>query len=192
MRPGVLWLLLSSALALATLLAHPVDAALLDWQPQRAWPEIWRWWSSALVHLTPQHLAANLLATVLVATYGWSSRVPSAVAWAWLASWPVTHLALWARPELLHYGGLSGVLHGGVAATSVWLALRGTGSQRVIGGLMLVGQGAKLLLEAPWGAAVHPPGQFGVAVAPLAHASGSLAGALLTVIVLQPWRRPSD
>ena len=121
----MLWLLLAAALAAASVLAWWGDTVWLDWQPQRAWPEAWRWWTAALVHWTPMHLGANLLATALVAAYGWAARVPPAVALAWLASWPFTHLALWAKPELLHYGGLSGVLHAGVAAATLWLVLRG-------------------------------------------------------------------
>ena len=185
-RPGVLWLLTSAALALAALLGWWADDnARLDWQPQRAWPEAWRWWSAALVHWSPLHLGANLLATALVAAYGWAARVPRAVALGWLASWPFTHLALLAKPELAHYGGLSGVLHAGVAATSLWLVLRGHAAQRTVGWLMLIGQSAKLLFEEPWGAAIHEPSELDVAVAPLAHASGSLAGALCTLLALR-------
>ena len=183
--PGVLWLWISAALALAATLAWWADSGLLDWQPQRAWPEAWRWWSAALVHWTAMHLGANLLATALVAAYGWAARVPTPVALAWIASWPFTHLALWAKPELLHYGGLSGVLHAGVAATTVWLVLRGQGAQRTVGWMMLVGQSVKLLVEEPWGIAIHAPSELDVAVAPLAHASGSIAGALLTLLVLR-------
>jgi rhomboid family GlyGly-CTERM serine protease len=171
------------------LLARWVDANLIDWQPDRAWPEAWRWWSAALVHFTPLHLGANLLATALVAAYGWAARVPAAVALAWIASWPLTHVALWAKPELLHYGGLSGVLHGGVAAATVWLVQCGQGAQRTVGWMMLIGQSVKLLLEQPWGAALHAPSELDVAVAPLAHASGSIAGALLTLLALRLARR---
>ncbi len=191
-RPGALWLLTCAGLALAAVLAWWADRATLDWQPQRAWPQAWRWWSAAFVHFTPMHLGANLLATALVAAYGWAARLPSPVAWAWIASWPFTHLALWAKPELLHYGGLSGVLHGGVAATSVWLALRGPGAQRTVGWLMLIGQCVKLLVEEPWGAAIHPPSELDVAVAPLAHASGSVAGALFTLLALRLVRARLD
>jgi rhomboid family GlyGly-CTERM serine protease len=172
-------------LGLASLAAWPIERTLIDWQPQRAWPEAWRWWSAALVHFTPMHLGANLLATALVAAYGWAARVPSLVALAWIASWPFTHLALLAKPELLHYGGLSGAMHGGAAATSVWLALRGRGAARTIGWLMLIGQALKLLFEMPWGAAIQPPIELDVAVAPLSHASGSLAGALCTLLALR-------
>jgi rhomboid family GlyGly-CTERM serine protease len=184
-RPGALWLLISAGLGLAAMAAWRVDGAWLDWQPQRAWPEAWRWWSAALVHWTPMHLGANLLATALVAAYGWAARVPPVVALAWVASWPLTHLALLAKPELTHYGGLSGVLHAGVAATTLWLVLRGHGAQRTIGWMMLAGQSVKLLVEEPWGAAVHAPAELDVAVAPLAHASGSIAGALLTLLALR-------
>ena len=163
------------------------DRSQVDWQPQRAWPEAWRWWSAALVHFTPMHLGANLLATVLVAAYGWAARVPSVVALAWVASWPFTHLALLAKPELVHYGGLSGILHAGVAAASLWLVMRGDGAQRTIGWLMLVGQVVKLLVEEPWGVAIQAPSELDVAVAPLAHASGSIAGALLTLLALRLW-----
>jgi rhomboid family GlyGly-CTERM serine protease len=195
-RPAALWLSISAALALGSVLVWWTDRTLLDWQPQRAWPEAWRWWSAALVHFTPLHLGANLLATALVAAYGWAARVPSAVALAWVASWPFTHLALLARPELAHYGGLSGILHAGVAATTLWLVMRGDGPQRTIGWMMLVGQSVKLLLEDPWGVAIQTPSELDVAVAPLAHASGSIAGALLTLLVLRfrlylpdPWRQ---
>ncbi len=189
-RPAALWLLISAALGLGSVLVWWADRSLLDWQPQRAWPDAWRWWSAALVHFTPTHLGANLLATALVAAYGWAARVPGVVALAWVASWPFTHLALLAKPELAHYGGLSGILHAGVAATTLWLVMRGDGAQRTIGWLMLLGQSVKLLVEEPWGAAIQAPSELDVAVAPLAHASGSIAGALLTVLALRLTRRP--
>jgi rhomboid family GlyGly-CTERM serine protease len=188
-RPAALWLAISASLAVGSVLVWWVDRSQLDWQPQRAWPEVWRWWSAALVHFTPLHLGLNLLATTLVAAYGWAARVPRVVALAWVASWPFTHLALLAKPELAHYGGLSGILHAGVAATSVWLVMRGDGAQRVIGWLMLVGQSVKLLVEEPWGVAIQAPSELDVAVAPLAHASGSIAGALFTVLALSLTRR---
>jgi len=183
-RPGALWLLLTALLAAGAVLAWWADTGAIDWQPQLAWAEPWRWWSAAFVHWSVMHLLANLLATALVAAYGWAARVPRAVAWAWLATWPFTHLALLAKPELAHYGGLSGVLHAGVAAATVWLVIRGQGAQRTIGWMMLIGQGVKLLVEEPWGAALHPPTELDVAVAPLAHASGSIAGAVFTLVTL--------
>ncbi len=184
-RPGTLWLVFSAALATFAVIAWWLPRTALDWQPALAGREPWRWWSAAWVHWSVLHFGANLLATALVAAYGWAARVPGWVAWAWLTSWPFTQLGLLAKPELLHYGGLSGVLHGGVAAVSVWLWLRGQGAQRTIGWMMLVGQSIKLLVEQPWGAALRPPDELDVAVAPLAHASGSIAAALLTLLVLR-------
>ena len=184
-RPGALWLVFSAALAAFAVIAWWLPRTALDWQPALAGREPWRWWSAAWVHWSVLHFGANLLATALVAAYGWAARVPGRVAWAWLASWPFTQLGLLAKPELLHYGGLSGVLHGGVAAVSVWLWLRGQGAQRTIGWMMLVGQSIKLLVEQPWGAALRPPDELDVAVAPLAHASGSIAAALLTLLALR-------
>ena len=189
-RPGALWLLLSAGLGVLALLAWGIDSARMDWQPALAWREPWRWWSGALVHWTAMHLWANLLATALVAAYGWAARVPRRVAWAWVLSWPLTQLGLLAKPELVHYGGLSGVLHGGVAAATVWLVMCGQGAQRTIGWMMLIGQSVKLLVEEPWGAAIQPPSELDVAVAPLAHATGSITGALLTLLVLRLWRAP--
>ena len=75
-------------------------------------------------------------------------------------------------------------------AGALWLVLRGQGGQRTIGWLMLVGQSVKLLVEQPWGAAIHPPTELDVAVAPLAHASGSIAGALCTALALWLTRAP--
>jgi rhomboid family GlyGly-CTERM serine protease len=185
---GRLWLALSLLLVLASLALWPLDAQRWDWQSARAGHEPWRWLSAAAVHWTGAHLLANLFAATLVAAYGWAARVPSVVGWAWLASWPLTHLALLMRPELAHYGGLSGVLHGGVAAVTVWLVLRGRQTQRTIGWMMVIGHGTKLLVEQSWADLLHPTPELGVAVAPLAHATGSLAGALCTLVALRACR----
>lgn len=187
----MLWVVLCTVLAAGAIFGAALDAARLDWQPSRAWSEPWRWWSAAFVHGSMRHLAANLVATGLVAAYGWAAGARPALAVAWLVAWPITHGALLARPELVHYGGLSGVLHAGVAAVTVQLLMRGDRRQRRIGLAMAVGQGLKLLLEQPWGALLHPPGLLGVAVAPLAHANGTLAGAACAVLALARTRKRS-
>jgi hypothetical protein len=71
---------------------------------------------------------------------------------------------------------------------TAWLVLRGQGAHRTIGWMMLVGQSVKLLVEEPWGAALQPPTELDVAVAPLGHATGTLAGALCTLLALY-WTR---
>jgi rhomboid family GlyGly-CTERM serine protease len=183
--PGRLWVALCATLAAATLLAWWAPTTLLDWQPAKTWDEPWRWWTAASVHWSERHLAGNLAATALVAAYGWSARIPERVAWAWFAAWPLTHLGLLLQPALAHYGGLSGVLHAGVAAVSFWLAWPGPGPgrRRVVGLLMLAGLTAKLLIEAPWGDPLRHSAGWDIALAPLGHATGSIAGLLCAAAV---------
>ena len=180
--PGRLWLALCAALAAVALLAWWTPTTLLDWQPGLAWQQPWRWWTAAAVHWSERHLAGNLAATALVAAYGWAARVPGQVAWAWFAAWPLTHGGLLLKPELAHYGGLSGVLHAGVAAVSFWLAWTGPGRRRVVGLLMLAGLATKLLIEAPWGAPLRHSAGWDIALAPLGHATGSLAGLVCAAV----------
>ncbi len=160
-----------------------------DWQPASAWSEPWRWWTAAGVHWSERHLAGNLAATALVAAYGLAARAPARVAWAWFAAWPLTHLGLLLQPGLLHYGGLSGVLHAGVAAVSLWLAWARPGRHRVIGLLMLAGLAVKLVLESPWGAPLRYSSGWDIALAPLGHATGSVAGLLFTALACRGLRR---
>jgi hypothetical protein len=130
------------------------------------------------VHYSGLHLGANLLGALLVASLGGLAQVPARMVWAWGAAWPLTQLGLLIKPELLHYGGLSGVLHAGVAVAALHLVMGGARSQRAIGTAILAGTCIKVLLEAPWG----PPLRYGdgwdIAVAPLAHATGLISGVL--------------
>ena len=189
---GRLWLALCAALAAGALLAWWAPTAWLDWQPGRVWHEPWRWWTAAGVHWSELHLAGNLAAVALVAAYGWAARAPTPLAWAWFAAWPLTHLGLLLQPALAHYGGLSGVMHAGVAAVSLWLAWTGPGRRRTVGLLMLAGLAAKLLLEAPWGDPLRPSPGWDIALAPLGHATGSIAGMLCAGLVIARRRRQSQ
>jgi len=178
------WGLLSAVLAAGAVLAWWLPAAPLDWQPELAASEPWRAWSAAFVHWSPQHLGTNLLAAAVVGAYGWAAQVPRAQAWAWCAAWPLTHLGLLLQPELAHYGGLSGVLHGGVAIVCLWLLLRGSGARRAVGAAVALGLLIKLASEQPWGPALQRSQEWDIAVAPLAHASGALAGLLCGAVAL--------
>ncbi len=176
--PGVGWCLLAAVLALATLTAQAAAPLRIDWQPGLATTQPWRWWSAAFVHYSALHLGANLLGTALVAAFGWRASVPGHITLAWTAAWPLTQLGLALQPSLLHYGGLSGVLHAGVAVVAVHLIARGPKRQRLLGGAVLLGLGLKLVSETPWlGAVQHPPG-WDIGIAPFAHVSGTLAGVL--------------
>jgi rhomboid family GlyGly-CTERM serine protease len=182
------WLGLAALLGAGALAGWGVPAPWLDWQPERAASEPWRALTAAFVHWSPLHLGANLLATATVAVFGHLARLPLRITLAWAAAWPLTHFGLLLRPELAHYGGLSGVLHAGVAASTLALVVLERGRRQAIGAAVLAGLGVKLLLEAPWGPALRTGGGWDIATAPIAHATGAVAGWLCAGVALA-WRR---
>jgi rhomboid family GlyGly-CTERM serine protease len=161
-----------------------LPAPLLDWQPALAGHEPWRWFSAAWVHWSESHLLANLAAAAVVGAYGWAAGLPRSQALAWLAAWPLTQLGLLIKPDLLHYGGLSGVLHAGVAITSLWLLVVARGGRRLVGAAVMLGLVIKLMTESPWGPALQRSAEFDIALAPVAHASGALAGLVCGALAL--------
>jgi rhomboid family GlyGly-CTERM serine protease len=182
--PGTAWLVVTAALLLGAVLGLWWPAAWLDWQPERAWSEPWRAITAAWVHWSDRHLLTNLMAAAVVGAYGWAATLPRAQALAWLAAWPLTHLALLVKPELAHYGGLSGVLHAGVAITCLWLLLRARGARRAVGAAVALGLVIKLGSEHPWGPALQHSEEWDIAVAPIAHSTGALAGLLCGAVAL--------
>ena len=117
-----------------------------------------------------------------VAALGVVAQVQPRMVWAWFAAWPLTQLGLLFKPELQHYGGLSGVLHAGVAVASLFLVMCGVRSQRIIGAAILAGTCIKVLSESPWGAPLRHGGDWDIAVAPLAHATGLVAGLVCAAV----------
>jgi rhomboid family GlyGly-CTERM serine protease len=172
------WLGLAALLAVMALLAWPVARTTLDWQPALAFTQPWRAFSAVAVHYSGLHLGANLVGAALVAALGAVAQVPRRMVWAWVVAWPLTQFGLLLKPELLHYGGLSGVLHAGVAVASLSLVVGGLRSQRWIGAAILAGTCIKVIGEAPWGASLRYGEGWDIAVAPLAHATGLVAGLL--------------
>lgn len=175
-------LLLSSAL-----IGQLLPVASIDWQPGLAVAEPWRAWTAVAVHYSGMHLAGNLAGAALVGMLGWVSRLPVRAAMAWCIAWPLTQWGLLLQPSLAHYGGLSGVVHAGLAIVSVHLVFEGRGRQRPIGalmGLLLLG---KLVSEEPWGAPLRRSEGWDIALAPLAHATGVLAG-LICFAAIETWR----
>jgi hypothetical protein len=102
--------------------------------------------------------------------------------WAWACAWPLTQLGLLVQPDLSHYGGLSGVLHAGAAVVAVHLIRTGPRAHRIVGAALAVGLLVKVLGEAPWGPPLRTPPGWDIATAPLAHATGLMAGALCAVV----------
>ncbi len=186
------WLVVAALLAACALAGWSTPRESIDWQPALAFSQPWRAFSAIGVHYSAQHLAANLGGVLLAGAFGFVARVPVQLAWAWLAAWPLTQFGLLLKPELVNFGGLSGVLHAGVAIVVTFLLMSGTRAQRIVASLVLIGLLAKLLSEAPWGEALRHPAGWDVAVAPLAHLSGAVAGAVCAVIsLLLPHRSDS-
>lgn len=184
----VLWGLLAAVLALSAWLLRGFDPTAIDWQPAWVGRQPWRAWSAVFVHYSALHLWANVAGTLLVGALGWAAQLPLRSTLAWCAAWPLTQLGLLVQPALLHYGGLSGVLHAGVAIVAVHLLFVGNTTQRRIGVAVLVVLVAKVCSEAPWRGPLRYPSGWDIAVAPLAHASGVLAGALCSVLA-EAWHR---
>lgn len=183
--------------------AHPLAAQLLWQRGATGLRAAWQLITAAWVHGSAVHLAANLAGTVVVALLGMTllrrPRAARQAALAWLLSWPLTHAGLGLDERLLFYAGASGVLHAGVAVLG-WAALMQAGAGRtaappasarsaprlrLIGGLLLAGLAAKVLGEAPWShALLHRPG-LGLPIAPLAHATGAVAGLICALLCLR-------
>jgi len=164
------------------LLAWRTDSSRIDWQPALAAVEPWRAMTGVFVHYSLLHLVANLAGATLVGALGCVAPMPLRSTIAWLLAWPLTQFGLLLQPQLLHYGGLSGVLHAGVAVAAVHLVCSDVRARRRIGLAMLVVLLGKVLSETPWAAPLrHPPG-WDIAVAPFAHASGVATGALCSGI----------
>ena len=193
--PGHAWGAFAALLGLLALAGWGLPRTELDWQPALALTQPWRALSAVGVHYSALHLLANLAGAAAVGALGIAARAPLAAAWAWAAAWPLTQLGLLLEPALVHYGGLSGVLHAGVAVLAVVLvwpsnAPGSTPTQRWVGLALLAGIVGKVLLEAPWGAPLRYPAGIDIAVAPLAHASGLVCGLLCAVLARLAARAP--
>jgi rhomboid family GlyGly-CTERM serine protease len=189
--PGQAWGGLAVLLGLLALAGWGLPRTVLDWQPALALTQPWRALTAIGVHYSGLHLLANLAGAAAVGALGIAARAPLGAAWAWAAAWPLTQLGLLLEPALIHYGGLSGVLHAGVAVIAVVLLWRAntpgptpglTSTRRWVGLALLAGLAGKVLLEAPWGAPLRYPAGIDIAVAPLAHASGLVCGLLCAVV----------
>jgi rhomboid family GlyGly-CTERM serine protease len=188
------WFLLCLWMSLVACLVHVtglINAASLDWQPQLALSQPWRAWTAAWVHWSDRHLIANALGAVLVAVLGVELRASSRCVIAFLMAWPLTHLALAWRPELLHYGGLSGVLHAALTVIAVHGLTQADRALRILAAVLLLGLTIKVVSESPWGPVLRHPAHWDIAIAPLSHATGALSGLLCSgVLTFLKVRKP--
>ncbi|WP_343636723.1 rhomboid family intramembrane serine protease [Roseateles sp.] len=196
--PGRAWLLVAMALAVGAMAAWiqpPQVQAAMAWQPELFAREPWRAISAALLHWSPQHLIANLAGCAVVGLLGVAARLTARDAAAWLLAWPLTQIGLLIEPALTRFGGASGVLHAGVAVAAIgMMRMRAShGRERVIGGLIALGLAVKVAAERPLsGPPLRAWDGWDIAIAPLAHLTGLLAGvaaALCCALAARAWTR---
>jgi hypothetical protein len=189
------WWLVGLLLAGPSLLLwpqHHLALLVLGWSAAAPWSEPWRWWSAAWPHLSALHLGANLAGCGVVLALGHVAALPRQAAWAWALAWPLTHLALAGQAGLALYGGLSGVLHAGVAVAATTIVLRARRGEVLIALAVLAGLATKLAFEwwadpAAPGALLAPAG-WGITVVPRAHLAGALAGMACALLLYRPGR----
>jgi len=186
--PSHAWWALAALLAGGSLLATALDPRQLDWQPALAAAQPWRCWSAAWVHWSDGHRWANIAGAALVAVFGWRARCDAFDALAWFVAWPLTQVGLLMQPTLLHYGGLSGVLHAGVVVAAASLCQREQGARRLLGALVLAGVALKVVLEQPWRGPLQRMPGWDIAIAPAAHLSGAAMGGVCA-LAAAAWRR---
>lgn len=149
--------------------------------------EWWRLATGHLVHLGWSHFALNLLGLALV----WFLVGDRYGAGSWcivmIATLAGIDLGLWfAEPDLSWYVGLSGLLHGVLAAGIVSAAMAGSREAWVLGFLVT----GKLFWEQAVGPLPGSDNLAGGAVVVNAHLYGTLAGtAIACVFIRAPGRR---
>lgn len=150
--------------------------------------EYWRLVSGQLVHLGLGHLWPNLAALAIIGIL--FDEVFRAGDWwrATGASVAAIDLGLYVlEPDVLWYVGLSGVLHGFVAAGSLAFLAR----RQAIGALLAAGLVAKLTFEQLVGPVPLTAESVGGPVVVAAHLYGALGGFLAEAAALVVRRRAS-
>jgi rhomboid family GlyGly-CTERM serine protease len=188
-RGALAWVALALLALLPALVTGVGAQPAIDFRAALAASQPWRLWSAAWVHYSAAHLAVNAAGTVLVAALGVAARLPPRAALAWALAWPLTHALLAVEPRIAYYGGLSGLLHAGVAVAGAWLVCSERGRPRAIGAALLGGLALKVFYEAPWREALPASPALGIVTAPLAHASGALCGAISGMVAAFSRRR---
>lgn len=145
--------------------------------------EYWRLITGHVVHLGWTHLWPNLTALALMGAL--FEDLFDATTWWWVAGSAAASIDVGLflfENDVEWYVGLSGVLHGFVAAGALLALLRG----QSIGGLLALGLVAKLTWEQAIGPVAFTAANVGGAVIVAAHlwgaAGGLLAGAVTSVV----------
>lgn len=177
------WIIPGIIIAAATIIALGGDDWRLALRFDRVWlshGETWRLVSGHLTHLGGSHLALNAAGLLLV----WflvGERFDAAGWWIVIGS-SVTaiNICFWAfDPELIWYVGLSGLLHG-ILAAGIVTKLRPPDGETLLLAALLTGKLVWEQLSGPLPGSEASSGGPVVVNAHLYGALGGIAGALLT------------
>ena len=174
--------LVASSLAVIVALLGDTGRTWLGFdRPGIAAGEFWRLASGHFVHLGASHLFMNVVGLILV----WYLTATSFTSRQWLLVTAIVmvglNLGLWfLEPNLIGYVGLSGLLHGLLAAGII--ASLGSGRSEIW--ILGVGLAAKLGYEQLVGPLPGSEHAAGGAVIVAAHAYGALAGALAAGLLM--------
>jgi hypothetical protein len=67
---------------------------------------------------------------------------------------------------------------------TLWLVVQARGARRAVGAMVATGLVAKVALERPFGDLLHTAAGLDIAIAPIAHATGVIAGFACAAAVL--------
>jgi rhomboid family GlyGly-CTERM serine protease len=141
--------------------------------------ELWRLLSAHLVHLGWRHALLDLAAALMIGALFGDRFRPGR--WLWIGATSALAVAAglwWFSPGIDWYVGLSGVLHGALAAVAISLAREG----RTAGYLLLTALVAKLAYELWAGPLWMTAEAAGGPVIVEAHLYGALGGVLAAVL----------
>ena len=168
--------------ALCTLLGFAGDAGRQLGRYERAAleaGEYWRLLTAHVVHLGWGHLWPNVLALLILGVLFEDVLRPR----HWLAAVLVSSIAIDAGlyfldPSVAWYVGLSGVLHGIMAAGAVMLMLRG----ETFGAVLAIGFCGKLIYEQMFGPLPFTAESTGGPVITAAHLYGAAGGFSVSIV----------
>jgi rhomboid family GlyGly-CTERM serine protease len=189
--PGLAWLVPGAVVFVALALLPGGDAAR-EWlrfdRTGIAAGEAWRLLTGHLVHLGVSHTLLNLAGLVLV--WFLVGRAFSTRQWLWVMAGSVAAIdvGLWfGSPDLGWYVGLSGLLHGMLAAGIV-AGLAARSGESLVLAVVVAG---KLAWEQFAGPLPGSEATSGGAVIVDAHLYGVIGGALVAVMLIRVRGRPS-
>lgn len=141
--------------------------------------EYWRLLSAHVVHLGWGHLWPNVLALLVLGVLFEDALRPR----QWIATVLVSAIAIdaglyYLDPGVAWYVGLSGVLHGIMAAGAVTLMLRG----ETLGALLAMGLCGKLVFEQVFGPLPFTAESTGGPVITAAHLYGAAGGFAISIV----------